>query len=148
MIKHVILLILIFSSSAALTSAQAGDAEVRQALSTYDKAWNSKNIKTVGSMLDDRYVYFSSTGSISDKRSTLDFLARPDYKLTFTERTEITIHRSDKTLAIVSSRWKGKGSWSGGEINDDQRCGQVFVKVKGTWNLASEHCVQIVQPAQ
>jgi ketosteroid isomerase-like protein len=62
--------------------------------------------------------------------------------LTFVERSEIVVHTKSGT-AVVSSRWKGKGTWKEGEINDDQRCGQVFIKDKKTWKLLAEHCVQI-----
>ena len=120
---------------------------VLQALKNYDEAWNKKDAKTVGEILDARYVYFSSTGELSERKETLDFLVSPKYILTFVERSEIKTFRSGETV-VVSSRWKGKGSYSGGDINDDQRCGQVFVKSGKNWKLFSEHCVQIVQKQQ
>ena len=118
-------------------------AEVKQALAEYDRAWNRKDVKTIAEMIDDKYVYISSIGTLSDKRFTLDFLGKPDYKLTFVERSEIEIHKAERNIAVISSRWKGRGTWSGGTINDDQRCGQVFVKSGRRWRIVSEHCVQI-----
>ncbi|HET9132656.1 MAG TPA: nuclear transport factor 2 family protein [Terriglobia bacterium] len=118
--------------------------EVRETLNEYDTAWNRKDIKAVGEILDDNYVYFSSEGTLTNKKSSLDFLAKPDYKLTFVKRSEHKLHAYNGKIAVISSRWQGKGSWSGGEINDDQRCGQVFVKSGKTWKLVSENCVQIV----
>ena len=109
----------------------------------YDDAWNKKDAKTVGEILAADYVYFTSTGGLSNRKESLDFLASPKYILTFVERSEIKTFRSGKTV-VVSSRWKGKGSWAEGEINDDQRCGQVFVKDGKNWKLFSEHCVQII----
>jgi ketosteroid isomerase-like protein len=119
-------------------------SEVRETLNKYDAAWNRKDIKAVGETLDDDYVYFSSEGTLTNKKSSLEFLAKPDYKLTFVKRSEHKLHSYDGDVAVISSRWQGKGSWSGGEINDDQRCGQIFVKREKTWKLISEHCVQIV----
>jgi len=118
-------------------------SDVRETLNTYDRAWNRKDVKAVGEMLVDDYVYFSSVGTLITKKSTLEFLAKPDYKLTFVKRSEHKVHSDDGKIAIVSSRWQGKGSWSGGEINDDQRCGQVFAKRRGVWKMLSENCVQI-----
>ncbi|MEQ1765633.1 MAG: nuclear transport factor 2 family protein [Pyrinomonadaceae bacterium] len=129
-----------------MASGQAADNltdPVRDALAKYDRAWNAKDSETVAEMLDDSYVYFSSTGTLTNKKSTLEFLAKPDYKLTSVTRSEHKLHSYDGKVAVVSSRWQGKGSWSGGEINDDQRCGQVFVKRGKAWKLVSEHCVQI-----
>ena len=119
-------------------------SDVRKVLQEYDRAWNRKDLKTVGEILDDDYVYFSSVGTLSNKKASLEFLAKPDYKLTFVKRSEHKMHAFDGVTAIVSSRWQGKGSWSGGDIDDDQRCGQVFSKRRGKWRLVSEHCVQIV----
>lgn len=145
--KFIVLLTLVFiGSSAALGQAAESleSTEVRETLGKYDQAWNRKDVKVVDEILDDGYVYFSSTGTPTDRRSSLEFLAKPDYKLTFVKRSELKLHSFDGKVAIVSSRWQGKGSWSGGEINDDQRCGQVLVKKGKKWRLVSEHCVQIV----
>ena len=138
-------LFIAFVSCSSMIAGQSDDfgLPVKVALAKYDKAWNSKDSKTVAEMLDDGYVYFSSTGTLTNKRSTLEFLTKPDYKLTSVARSEYILHSYNGNVAIVSSRWQGKGSWSGGEINDDQRCGQVFVKRGKAWKLASEHCVQI-----
>lgn len=128
--------------------AQAVDnfrtSEVRDVLNEYDKAWNRKDINAVRDILDDDYVYFSSVGTLTTRKASLEFLAKPDYKLTFVKRSEHKVHSHDGNVAVVSSRWQGKGSWSGGEINDDQRCGQIFVKRGAKWKMLSEHCVQIV----
>ena len=119
------------------------DSEVLAAIKEYDTAWNSKNVDGARKVMHENYVYFNSLGgSPRGRENALTFLGKPDYKLTFVERSEIEVFRTGET-AVVSSRWVGKGSWSGGEINDDQRCGLVFVKEKKMWKLLSEHCVQI-----
>jgi ketosteroid isomerase-like protein len=132
-------LILTFSAGAQTKPVD----EVLQTLKKYDDAWNKKDSATVAGILSTEYVYFSSVGGLTSYQQTLDFLKSPDYKLTFVERSEIKTFRTGNTV-VVSSRWKGKGSYSGGEINDDQRCGQVFVKDGKAWKLASENCAQIV----
>lgn len=145
-IKSIVLITAVILSLGLNIFAQKSDKQIESVLQTlkkYDDAWNKKDAKTVGEILDAQYVYFSSTGGLSERKASLDFLVSPQYVLTFVERSEIKTFRSGETI-IVSSRWKGKGSYSGGEINDDQRCGQVFVKSEKNWKLFSEHCVQIV----
>lgn len=132
-------------SFALETRAQSDQrtTEVLAAVKAYDAAWNAKNVKAAGAVMDDNYVYFNSLGGAPrPKSSAIEFLGQPDYKLTFVERSELQVLGSGE-VAVVSSRWKGKGSWSGGAIDDDQRCGLVFVKQKKEWKLLSEHCVQI-----
>lgn len=142
-----IILIAIFLLTPIVSSGQTADvlpAQVRNALTAYDNAWNAKNVSGVSNVLADDYVYFSSTGGLTDRKATLTFLSSPDYKLTFVERSEIKLLSHSETVAVVSSRWKGRGSYGKEEINDDQRCGLVFVKQSKNWKLLSEHCAQIV----
>ena len=117
---------------------------VGRALAEYDQSWNKKDIKGVERILADDYVYFSSEGSLTTRKATLEFLMSPDYKLDSVERSEMKILSQSNSVAVVSSRWKGRGMYGKEEINDDQRCGLVFVKQGGAWKLLSEHCVQIV----
>lgn len=123
--------------------AQKNDKAVIEVLAKYDAAWNKKDSKTVDGILAPDYIYFSSTGGITSRERTLEFLNSPKYNLTFAERTEINTYRTGDTV-IVSSRWKGKGAYDKEEINDDQRCGLVFARIGKHWKLVSEHCAQIV----
>jgi ketosteroid isomerase-like protein len=128
-----------FSARAQVKQSE-GVAEV---LKTYDEAWNKKDSATVDKILAADYVYFSSTGAVVSRQQTMDILQSAKYKLTSAERTEISTFRTGDTT-IVSSRWKGKGTYGDEEINDDQRCSLVFAKQNVRWKLLSEHCTQIV----
>jgi len=117
--------------------------DVLQTLKKYDEAWNKKDSATVDKLLAAEYVYFSSTGTTASRQRTLEFLSSPKYHLTSAERSEIKTFRTGDTV-IVSSRWKGKGTYNEEAINDDQRCSLVFAKQGKLWKLLSEHCTQIV----
>ena len=125
-------------------SQTALSGPVGRALAMYDRSWNQKDVNSVAQLLAEDYVYFSSTGSLTTRKATLEFLASPDYKLTFVERSEIKILSQSDSIAVISSRWKGRGLYGKEEINDDQRCGLVFMRQKTIWKLLSEHCSQIV----
>lgn len=141
--KLLFLLLLIgcfcFSASGQLTRSDA----VLNVLKRYDEAWNRKDLAVVDKILATDYIYFSSTGAISSRQQTLQLLTSPKYKLTSVERSEIKTYRTADTV-VVSSRWKGKGTYGDDVINDDQRCSLVFVKQKDSWKLLAEHCTQIV----
>ena len=133
----------VISISVVAQDSEFARTDVGKALKSYDDAWNKKDVESVARMLTDDYVYFSSTGGHVDRKATLSFLGSPDYKLTFVERSEIKLISKTDTVAVVSSRWKGQGTFGKETINDDQRCGLVFVKTKREWKLISEHCTQI-----
>lgn len=119
-------------------------AAVVAALESYDAAWVRKDSAAAGRWLAPKYQYFSSAGALRSRHDMLAFLVRPDYRLDFVERTEVAVTLDGET-AVVSSRWRGTGTWSGGAIDDDQRCGQVFVRRGPAWQVLSEHCVQITE---
>lgn len=133
-----------------ITFAQSADEKyvaLNSVLHDYDDAWKKKDVQGVSRILAADYQYFTSDGKLTDKKRTLEFLGSPDYKLTFVERTEVSfISRlsRDRRVAVLSSRWKGRGTYGKETINDDQRCGLVFVMEGSQWKLLSEHCAQIV----
>ena len=144
-LKWTLLASLVLAATVLSAGAQnTKQADVVSVLRRYDEAWNTKDVATVDRMLAPKYVYFSSNGNLTSRQQTLELLKSPGYKLTFAERTEIKTFRSGATV-IVSSRWKGKGTYNDEEINDDQRCSLVFAKQKNSWRVLSEHCTQIVK---
>jgi len=70
------------------------------------------------------------------------FLSASGYRLEQARRSEVMVTLSGP-VAVVSSRWQGHGTYRGETFNDDQRCGQTWLRTAGTWQLLSEHCVQI-----
>ena len=44
-------------------------------LSDYDTTWNKKDVQGVSRILAPDYIYFSSTGDLTDRKRTLSFSA-------------------------------------------------------------------------
>ena len=110
------------------------------AIATYDSAWLAKDSVIVARMLAPEYTYFTSTGGLSDRQATLAFLADTGYALTLSRRTDVRTRLVGKT-AVISSRWEGAGRYRAERVQDDQTCGQTWIRDRGTWLLLSEHCV-------
>jgi ketosteroid isomerase-like protein len=121
------------------------DQDISRFIERYDKAWNNKDAAVIERILAPDYVYFSSKGEVRSRQSVLDELLSPKYILASAERTEIKAYRTAGT-AVVSSRWKGQGTYDGREFHDDQRCSIVLAQGKRGWLVLSEHCTQIVTP--
>jgi len=117
-------------------------ARVAVLVAQYDSAWNRHDTATVGRLLAPQYQYFTSRGAVSSRTQTLSFLSSPDYVLEQAKRSELTVSLSGP-VALVASRWQGQGAYRGEPFTDDQRCGQVWLQTGRTWQLLSEHCVQI-----
>jgi hypothetical protein len=143
-------LALALSAIVPLHAQVEGESRVAAHLATlvarYDSAWNRRDTLTVSRLLAPRYQYFTSRGGVSSRAETMGFLNAPDYVLERAKRSELSVSLSG-TVAVVSSRWQGEGSYRGEAFKDDQRCGQTWVRTGRAWQLLSEHCVQIAPPA-
>jgi hypothetical protein len=116
--------------------------EVEAFVARYDSAWNRRDTSAVSRLLAPRYQYFTSRGGVSSRAETLAMLSAPDYRLEHAKRSDIAVSLSGP-VAVVSSRWVGRGTYRGQPFNDDQRCGQTWLLTDDMWQLLSEHCVQI-----
>jgi hypothetical protein len=131
--------------------------KVEAYVARYDSAWNRRDTSAVSRILAPHYQYFTSRGAVSSRAESMAMLSDPGYRLERASRSEITVTHSG-AVAVVSSRWQGRGTYRGQRFEDDQRCGQTWVLVdppretreaaelwdSREWQLLSEHCVQIV----
>jgi Domain of unknown function (DUF4440) len=111
----------------------------------YDSAWKQRDTSAVSRLLAQQYQYFTSDGRVSSRAETMSMLSSRDSRLVEGKRSEIVVTESGR-VAIVSSRWVGHGTYRGRPFKDDQRCGQTWLQTDDmtpTWQLLSEHCVQI-----
>jgi Domain of unknown function (DUF4440) len=127
-------------------AAGQGDARASDPVATLvarlDSAWDRKDTAAVGRLLAPSYQYFNSLGGVRARAPMLEFLASPEYTLEHARRSEVVVTRTGP-VAVVSSRWQGRGTYQGEGFVDDQRCGQVWLETQSTWQMVSEHCVQI-----
>jgi Domain of unknown function (DUF4440)/DinB superfamily len=133
-----------------LALAQAGlhTAQVAALAARYDSAWQRRDAVTVSHLPAPPYQYFTSLGGVSSRAETLAFLADPEYLLEDATRSEVAVTLSG-SVAVLSSRWRGHGTYRGEPFVDDQRCGQVWQRMARSWQMLSEHCVQIAaQPSE
>lgn len=120
------------------------EKEVRDFVNDYDNMLARRDTASMKEAMADNYIYFTSVGSITDRKQILHWFVPADkYKVDTATRTEIdvTIHGN---TAIVSSRWIGSGNFDGEKFRDDQRCSLTIQKEEGKLKLISEHCTQIV----
>ena len=120
--------------------------KVEASVAHYDSAWSRRDTSAVSRLLAPQYRYFTSRGEVSSRAETMAMLSDPGYRLEHAARSETEVSHSGP-VAVVSSRWQGRGTYRGKPFKDDQRCGQTWLLTDyETWQLVSEHCVQISPP--
>jgi len=135
---------LLSTQSLPVASQGASDSEIIKTIKEYDTAWDRKDFASVERLLSNQYVYFSSNGKVTSRSETLEFLRSPKYVLQASDRSEFQVYLTNNT-AVVSSRWKGHGTYNDQPFTDDQRCSLVLIKDRNNWKLLSEHCTQIAK---
>ncbi len=146
-IRFLIIVLLIASCKPSTTkpidASLVTEQEVKDFITAYDRAWEDRDALKMKEMMDEKYIYFSSTGSTTTREKILGWFTPADkYKMDTAYRNEISIILNGNT-AVVSTHWVGNGTFGDMKFNDDQRCGLVIQKLNGKLKLISEHCVQI-----
>jgi hypothetical protein len=118
------------------------EAEVTAVIAKFDEGWQTKNAKTVDSVLSEHYVYYTQSGYTFDRPSLLATAGSEIYTLQSMEREAQTMQIEGST-AVVNTVWKGKGHYHGEVFNDRQRCSITIVKHDGKVKILSEHCTPI-----
>jgi ketosteroid isomerase-like protein len=136
---------LTLSPGASAQSRPDGGAvdSVTARMTEYDRAWNRRDTVTVARLLSPDYQYFTSRGGVQSRAQVMGMVGSPAYVLKRAKRTELAVRIVDP-VAVVSSRWEGEGTYRGKPFVDDQRCGLVWLRSGRSWQVVSEHCVQIV----
>ena len=116
--------------------------EVIKVINRFDSGWEHKNMKEVDSVLSPAYIYFTRSGGVFSRDSIVATAGEPSYSLRDVSRSEFSVMIYDNT-AIVSTRWKGKGTYRGNPFDEDQRCSIVVVKEGDKVEILSEHCTPI-----
>jgi hypothetical protein len=116
--------------------------EVIAVIEKFDNGWEHKQMKAVDSSLAKEYRYITQSGGIFSRDSVVATAGESDYTLHDMSRGEMEITLYGNT-AIVSTRWKGKGTYRGMPFDEDQRCSIVVVKRDDKVEIVSEHCTPI-----
>ena len=138
----VFLLLLITFQSCNPVQQPLTDDEVINVINKFDDGWKTKNLASVDSVLGPGYTYFTQSGGIFSRDSVVATAGQTSYSLHDMSRTEYVVDLEDNT-AIVSTRWKGKGSYRGVPFDEDQRCSIVVIKKNNKVEIISEHCTPI-----
>jgi hypothetical protein len=143
----VVLGLVMLGAPASAQQARNGVDSITALVAAYDQAWTGRDTAAVRRILAPDYQYFTSRGGVESREAALEILGSPEYQLRQASRSEVVV-RLTGPVAVVSSRWKGTGSFRGERFTDDQRCGQVWLRTGHAWQVLSEHCVQIAPPAR
>jgi len=106
------------------------------------EAWLAKDAAAIEAMMAPEYVYIAPNGRVMDRERILAIVRSPTYRLDRATGSEVHITRFEDS-AIILRRSQSSGSYDGQAFTEDHRCSSVWLRRRGAWQLAWEHCSQI-----
>lgn len=123
--------------------AATAEGAIRALLVQYDSSWRRRDPVAMGALLAPTYIFFTSSGDVGGRSQNLADIRTTGFVMGRLKRSEISVRFTGATVAVVSSRWETEGLYDGAAFKLNQRCGLVWVKTAGSWQIISEHCIDI-----
>ena len=140
--RNILFFLFVITVMASCEEKSITKEEVIAAVKKFDDGWEHKNLKAVDSVLSPSYIYFTQSGGTFSRDSVVATAGENSYLLHDMSRSEFDV-TLDGNTAIVSTRWKGKGTYRGTPFDEDQRCSIVLIKRNNNVEILSEHCTPI-----
>lgn len=131
------------AASAGSPPAATAEGTIRALLVQYDSSWRRRDAAAMGALLAPTYVFFSPDGEVGGRSQNLAEIRTTGFVMGRLRRSEISVRFTGATTAVVSSRWETEGLSDGAAFKLNQRCGLVWSKAGGSWQIISEHCIDI-----
>lgn len=123
--------------------AATAEGAIRALLVQYDSSWRRRDPVAMGALLAPTYIFFTPNGEVGSRSQNLADIRTTGFVMGRLKRSEISVRFTGATVAVVSSRWETEGLYDGAAFKLNQRCGLVWVKTGSSWQIISEHCIDI-----
>jgi hypothetical protein len=106
------------------------------------EAWLARDVAAIEGMMAPEYTYVAPNGRVMDRERILAIVRSPGYRLDRATGSDVHITQLEDS-AIVLRRSQSSGSYDGQAFTEDHRCTSVWLRRRGAWQLAWEHCSPI-----
>jgi ketosteroid isomerase-like protein len=143
------LLLLAAGRLAAQTAAKGwappatAEGTIRALLVQYDSSWRRRDAVAMGALLAPTYLFFTPNGEVGGRSQNLAEIRTTGFVMGRLRRSEISLRFTGAATAVVSSRWETEGLSGGAAFKLNQRCGLVWSRTGSSWQIISEHCIDI-----
>lgn len=117
-------------------------AELERMNHAWIDAWLAKDVAAIEARMAAEYTYIAPNGQVLDRERILAIVRSPSYRLDRAASSEVHITEFEDS-AILVRRSQASGSYDGRAFTEDHRCSSVWLRRRGAWQLAWEHCSPI-----
>ena len=115
-------------------------AELEGLNQIWNRAWLEGNVTLVETLMADDYLYVTPNGKLLDRKSILDIMKSPTYRLDNSTRTPVVIKPVGTDGAVMVFHSQAAGMYKGKAFKDDHKCTMLCVRGNGKWKVLLEQC--------
>jgi hypothetical protein len=106
----------------------------------WNQAWLEKDAALIEKLMANDYVYIAPNGKVMDRKTILNIIKSPGYRLDNSTRTPILIKPVGEDAAVMVFHSKAAGTFEGKSFKDDHTCTMLCIGHRSEWRVLLEQC--------
>ena len=144
----IVVLAILALATPGLTQPKAGGADPTATLKALEEKWASAQVKgdtaAMQALLADSFVYTDIEGGTKTKAEMIREIKAGTLKIETAAVDDVKVMLYGDA-AVVTGRWKGKGTENGKPFDDIERWTDTWVRVKGQWRCVASQSTLVKQ---
>jgi hypothetical protein len=99
-----------------------------------------KDAALIEKLMANDYVYIAPNGKVMDRKTILDIVKSPSYRLDNSRRTPVLIKSVGEDAAVMVFHSQAAGTFEGKSFEDDHKCTMVCIRRRSGWRVLLEQC--------
>src|SRR5688572_6071078 len=124
LVASLLLMLIVATGSYRLFSAEVSHmaADLEHLNQIWNQAWLQKDAALVEKLMADDYVYIAPNGKLLDRKTILNVIKSPSYRLDNSTRTPVEIKTVGKDAAVMIFHSEATGTFEGKSFKDSHTC--------------------------
>lgn len=142
LVASLLLMIIVSTGSYRLFSAEDSNmvADLEHLNQIWNQAWLQKDAALVEKLMADDYMYIAPNGKLLDRKTILNVIKSPGYRLDHSTRTPVEIKTVGKDAAVMVFHSEARGAFEGKSFKDSHTCTMLCVGRDSEWKVLLEQC--------
>ena len=115
-------------------------ADLEQLNEIWNRAWLERDAALVEKLMADDYLYIAPNGQLLDRKTILNVIKSPSYRLDNSTRTPVAIKFVGPDGAVMVFHSQAAGTFDGKAFKDNHKCTMLCVRRGSEWRVLLEQC--------
>lgn len=115
-------------------------ADLQHLNEIWNQAWLDTDAAVIERLMADDYLYIAPNGKVRDRKTILNIVRSPSYRLDTSTRTPVLIKPVGEDAAVVVFHSQAAGTFEGKSFEDDHKCTMICIGRRSGWRVLMEQC--------